>query len=430
MQKVYSSAYPSLKMSTRKEQTLLWPSILFGLFILLPTLSPAVETLFFISFLFFPITIWAFSKAKMPEVISRFAGLLLLIILIGLVNFTGHKVHDVARDIWILLNPALALTVGYILMQNMMDLKRLLRVFIIAATLLALLHLSKVAMHPEILHKSALDIRGAGGYGFYEPGIALALFLAARKMKLKIFGEHVWLSCTAIFLCSASFIVSFSRTLDVVLILIFLSVFGWINFYSRIKVIIFSLVIVAIIGIGFMFPASHGNGVHPEMSEKILNSFQEIKIKEYRDMREVGGHWRGFETAKALETFRNGTLPEYFVGRGMGALVDTHLFTPLGPINRFIPVMHNGYMYLLVKTGILGLCLYLLLFYRLVRVGTILDSSECISMKYCGRLLVGFSLAFLSSTYVMSGMYGGAMLSTTMLLGALLAYVSSPRNRS
>ena len=283
-------------------------------------------------------------------------------------------------------------------------------------------------MHPEMLLNSAIDIRKEAGGGFFEPVLSIALFFAARKMKMQIFGSQVWISYLTFSLCMLSVILSFSRTLEVALILISLSVFGWINFQSRIKVMIVVAVVAAIFGLGMSLPPAHENTAHPGVIDKMLNSFQEMKIKEYRGWAEISKNWRGFESARALVTYSSGSLPEYFVGQGLGSLVDLGFYVPLGDKIRFIPTLHNGYMYLLVKTGIIGLFLYFFLLYRVAQTGTILDRSEHMDLKYCGRLIVGIALAFASSTQVVTGMFNkSATLSMSLLLGALLAYTAADR---
>jgi hypothetical protein len=87
-------------------------------------------------------------------------------------------------------------------------------------------------------------------------------------------------------------------------------------------------------------------------------------------------------------------------------------------------------MYLLVKTGIIGLLFYLVLLYRMAKTGTVLDRSNRADMKYCGRLIVGMSLAFASSSFVIAGMLNKTVtLPMTILLGALLAYTEIAKDR-
>lgn len=62
-----------------------------------------------------------------------------------------------------------------------------------------------------------------------------------------------------------------------------------------------------------------------------------------------------------------------FFGEGLGALVDLGLFESLtrDPRDavRFIPIFHNGYVFVLVKAGLVGIALYLLVLTRLYLMG-------------------------------------------------------------
>lgn len=428
MKNVYRGVPPLHNANIREEPYLLWPSVLFILFVLVPILSVGLETVLFCVFLFFPAMLWVFSKAKMPAEIPRFAGLLLMMMLVGLVSFTGHQAYDVAKDMWYILNPALALTAGYVLMLNLKDMGRLLKAFIIAATLIAIFHLLKIVIHPETLHHNAMDIRSEGGAGFLAPVVSVALFLAAKKMNIRVFGKHGWLSYTAFILCLLSTILSFTRTFEVSLVIMVFVIFGWINFESKNKVIFIATFAALFIGIGMSIPYSNVSNSH-EISDKILHSFQEIKIREYSDLIEINNNWRGFESSRALITYRRGTWPEYIVGQGLGTPIDLGFYMELGQgtngLVRFAPWVHNGYMFLLVKTGIVGVLLYLFLIYRLVRHGTLTSMSSSPDMRYAGRLIVGLALVIVISTWVVGGMFNtSAFLPASLLTGALLAYSS------
>ncbi|HSY27742.1 MAG TPA: hypothetical protein VK832_09590, partial [Burkholderiaceae bacterium] len=123
---VFRGVLPLQQIAARKESQLRWPAFLFGLFVFLAAALPSpVETVLALAFLFFPVTVWASSNQKIPTEIVRLAGPLFLIALVGMLSFTGHKAYDVIKDVWYILNPALALVTGYVLMLNLKELDRL-----------------------------------------------------------------------------------------------------------------------------------------------------------------------------------------------------------------------------------------------------------------------------------------------------------------
>ncbi len=411
----------------QKERVLRWPAVLLFLYILVPIfLYVGIETFLFISFLLFVFIWWVASGQKFPADLYSAIGPLLLILLVGLLQASGHERYDVFKDIWYVSNAALALTAGYVLMRNLRDLGRFFSIFIIAAFFVALLHLVRFALHPELLSFDMEDIRKYAGGGFFEPSLGLTLLLVARLIGLKTFRRNTWFPFLATPVFVVSVALSFSRTQIVSLALMWLAVFGWIHFNNGRKTVLVAISAVFMIAIGFILPEQDFISGHASMLDKFLFSFQEIRVVDYRSMFMINEHWRGYETARALYTYSLGTPLQYLIGGGFGVNVDLGFFMDLGGERiRFAPILHNGYMYLLVKVGIFGLFLYFLLLYRLARVGTLIGRSDRADLKYCGRLLVGISLAFLANTYVVAGMFNkSALLSMSILLGALLAYCS------
>lgn len=437
MKNVYSSELPLRGTCIQDEPQLLWPSVLFVLFILVSILSPGLDTVLFCAFLFFPAMFWMFAKTNMPAAIPKFAGLLFLIVLVGSVYSIEHKAYDVAKDAWNILNAALALIAGYVLMLNLKDIDKLLRAFIIAATLTAIFHLLKIALHPAMMHTgdgSAMDIRAEGGAGYVAPFVAIAVFFAAKKMNIRVFGKHRWLAYVVFVLCLSSTILSFSRTDLISLVIMVCVLIGWISFDKKIKVMSYALIVGTIIVLGILFPASNAESVH-SFTDKLLHSFQEIKVREYSNPLDISHNWRGFETSRALVTYYRGTLPEYIVGQGLGAPIDLGFYMALGRgtngLVRYAPWVHNGYMYILVKTGIVGVLIYLFLIFRLIREGTALSLSASADMKYVGRLIVALALVFVVTTWVVGGMFNkGGFLPVCLLTGALLAYGSVAKSKT
>ena len=103
---------------------------------------------------------------------------------------------------------------------------------------------------------------------------------------------------------------------------------------------------------------------------KFEHSVTEVAISDYEDMSDINLNWRGFESYRAYLTYLDGSLFEKAFGQGFGAMVDLGFDMPLGgdaSISfRYIPVIHNGYMYLLVKYGLIGVLIYLYYIFKLI----------------------------------------------------------------
>lgn len=406
-------------------QDLRWPSVLLFFYILIPKiLFVGLETFFFLLLLFFVFIWWIASREKFPAELGQIIGPLFLILLVGMLGIADHARYDVAKDIWYISNAVLALAAGYVLMRNMQDLRRFFSIFIIASFIVAILHLIRFALDPALLSMNANEIRTFAGEGYFEPGLGLTLILVAKMMGLKVFSKNSWFILLATLFFVASVALSFSRTQIVSLVLIWLAVFGWIHFNNMRKMIIWVVVVAIVVGIGISLP--NQEFADTSMLDKFMFSFQEIKFANYISMREINEHWRGYESYRALETYLLGSPWQYLVGSGFGTNVDLGLLMDLGGEKmRFAPILHNGYMYLLVKTGIIGLLLYLHLLFNIIRKGTSLSFSDNVELKYCGRLIVGLGLSFAVTTFVISGMFNKfTLLSMSILLGGIIAYCS------
>ena len=119
-------------------------------------------------------------------------------------------------------------------------------------------------------------------------------------------------------------------------------------------------------------------------------------------------------------------------GQGFGAQVDIGFFQNLsgqrGNEVRFIPIFHNGYIYLLIKTGIVGVLVYLALLAWLYRVGRRTASGPPDDPKTLqGRALQGCALALLVSTWIVSGAFNKfGLVGLLLMVGHLLAALSAP----
>ncbi|WP_142049605.1 hypothetical protein [Pseudonocardia kunmingensis] len=98
---------------------------------------------------------------------------------------------------------------------------------------------------------------------------------------------------------------------------------------------------------------------------KIENSWSELDSDLVAASRnQVTQNYRAYESSRALAQFRDAGVVEKIIGAGWGSSVylvadtasSTATFT-----RREAPILHNGYLYYLTKSGVLGLSLYVLL---------------------------------------------------------------------
>lgn len=108
------------------------------------------------------------------------------------------------------------------------------------------------------------------------------------------------------------------------------------------------------------------DGLDSQLLFKITNVFDEMFSSEFNSEEEIRTNWRAYEALQGITKYLAGTTGNYLFGYGFGAQTDIGLEMRLGEVDRSdVPVFHNGYVYLLVKLGALGLFLYLFFLYRM-----------------------------------------------------------------
>lgn len=81
---------------------------------------------------------------------------------------------------------------------------------------------------------------------------------------------------------------------------------------------------------------------------------------------DIGVKYRGFESLAAINHIQNGTFTNKMIGFGLNENIDLGQQIDLGGfIMREIPLLHNGFLYIILRTGFVGLFFYLIFFYRI-----------------------------------------------------------------
>jgi hypothetical protein len=129
-------------------------------------------------------------------------------------------------------------------------------------------------------------------------------------------------------------------------------------------------------------------------------------------------HWRGYEAYLVLEGI---DVRNILLGSGFGALLDLRGEFYLGRnLFRFIPIIHNGYVFMLFKTGVIGLSVfflflinsYKLLFWR---------KSDSMVLALLAMSIISF---WIFSTFIVTGIHNqGEFIS--VLFGGFVARLLS-----
>ena len=424
--------YTPTELAAAAPRTVWWPAVSIALLCPFAAVAPVSLVTGMNLYLLLLVGIVWLGGRKSPEAPFLWAMLpFVLLLAVGLVAGVGAPRYLYLKDAWYFTNPATIIALGYLFHRILGDTMRGLRAFVVAGLLVAIPHLLKFAINPQILTEEATQIRTVAGTGYFPAAAALLLLVGwwgAWRDGLRL---PQWLAATAATLCLASVVLSFSRTLAVVVVLGALAALGY--FARREWLRVGGLVLAAAFGLGVLQSTVDTSSVQSKRTflGKLARSMEEMDVQEFRSTAAINDNFRGYETSRALATWRAGTPAQLVFGRGFGAQVDLGIFqnlsgTPGGAV-RFIPILHNGYMFLLVKTGLAGVAAYLAAlagFYlagrRAARGGPGAPVRE-------GRALQACAIVMLVTTWVIAGAFNKfGMFAFLMLMGYLLAAVSGP----
>jgi hypothetical protein len=370
------------------------------------------------------ITLFGVSPFRISRHLLRSIFLPIAIFAIAAAGAFQNTLADALKDAWYLLNPIFILISGYLIAREKRRKDDLLAAFVVASFILSAIYIGRFIYNASWTLGSVENLRRVNGDVYVVSFVTPLIVMLARihRYPLGLLDRYKTFVKITVVLCCISLVLSFSRTFWLSAILsIFLAVKT-----SPVKKAITAVLLVA--GLIFFSLASEqatgprGGGI----SDKIAGSAQELAIRNYDDITDINANWRGYESFMALTTFINGTPANWLFGFGMGKLVDIGFVMYLNEDGiRYIPIFHNGYIYLLIKSGIVGTALYLIFLASLIKRGMKLSRSASPSSAFYAHLLVITSVVLGVTTFVVAGFYSKFLtLPIIFILGVCLSQLA------
>lgn len=353
-----------------------------------------------------------------------------LILATGLASGVGAPRYDYLKDAWYVSNPALVMLSGYVLYKARPDLASGLKAFIVAGLLVGVWQSRGYIMDPGLILLSAVAIRERLGTGLFPPLLALVVFIVLAGSWPERLRMSSLLATGAALLMALSVAGTFSRTALLVAVVAVAARAGGFARQEWLRLGVPGAVAVTMLLLAESLFGRMGGLDLETFLGKLVNGLREIAFTDTMSLREINTNFRGYESTQALKQVLGGTPVQIFFGQGFGALVDLGIFIPLGGFEggmpvavRRIPVLHNGYMYLLVKGGVVALLLYVYVLGYLYWVGRRWATSTTESRRLTGRLLQAVVVSLLVTTYLIGGVFNkhdmfAFMLCTGYLLAA------------
>jgi hypothetical protein len=372
------------------------------------------------------LVVWAASNEKFDPTLFWAIAPVCLIIVIGLIGGHGADRYLYLKDAWYTSNAIVNICAGYVLYRCHPNLANGLRVMVVCGVIGAMSQLSIFIAHPELLQKSAAQIRDEIGYGSSSAILGLAILLAYGRQWRAGLKLPPWFAAACFALCGLGIVASFSRQGLVIAVISFLAAIG--TFAKREWLRVGG---VAVMGIAALIALRSSmdvdvNSFQSSFLGKLARAPEELLIRDYPDKTSIIANWRGYETSQAVHTYSSGTPFELVVGQGFGHSLYLGLFMNLGSSTpgvreriNLAPILHNGFAFLLLKSGPISIALLLSSLGWFYWIGRKHASSAFAERAAPARLLQACALTCLLITWVSMGMLSGGPY--VMALGYLLA---------
>lgn len=343
------------------------------------------------------------------NVINLISYLVILLLIAGFSSiFQKPFLYDFIKDFAYFTKPIIALTAGYLLAKKINDFSSFLRIFIYVVAILSIFHISTILIGVDFSSASVSEIRKVGGISNLSEVLVLTILIGSYKFSFLDAIKNKLLKKVILSIVLVSFLLYFSRTMFVGLIIFLLSIYGYIKITSK------GLKYGLLVSAGFVLFYVYLFNANLQRDKPGLESFlYKMKIAPseiFTPIRTVDpnnhaylwDHWRAYEATLAIDQINTPTT--FLIGKGLGSLVDLKFKVYLGDTEmRYIPMIHNGYVNIFYKTGIIGLLIYLLFLLNIYLFTYSKSSSE--KTITINNFITGFGVYFLFSSLIVTGIY-------------------------
>lgn len=306
-----------------------------------------------------------------------FFKLILPLILICILGFISSAIYTnpielIIKDFIHFLKPLLGLILGYLIFKEITVKEKLIKTIVITGFISAIIHFLIIIFLTDFGTGSIHSLRAYTKDNFLELFALFFLGYYQYFYKIKIFkSRNIYkiIFFTILFSC----IFYFSRTMIVIAIVLFFSVYGYLKLTLKsLKIIIIGIFSISILYVYLYSTKIERNkpGIEAFLFKIKIAPEELLKTKIDRENhKDLWDHWRGYEAKRAIVLMNKNPL-SYILGTGYGSLVNLKFYAPLSNDRKgmkYISVLHNGYLYILYKVGFLGLILYLIFLFKLYK---------------------------------------------------------------
>lgn len=390
--------------------------VLFTICVALPYVNN-YELTFAIWFLVLALTFIKSYSTEILKVIFPFVSITFLAAISML--FFDNSIYNIIRDITYILKPAIGVIVGYQLCKN--SGANSIKIIVNAGLLIASIHLY-IIFYNAVVHR-IVDMHRlrfyAGYFSDYEVYVMIIL-LFHKQFQLDYSRKKLLFFTITI---AISTILYVSRTNFIQIILFYLTLKGFFKINLRsvsVAVILFFFVTISYSIIYHMPLSRNARGVEAllfKIKNAPIEAFKtKIDVEDYQDFND---NFRSFENIKTVKQVSSEGWTAILFGKGLGSAVDIgrEMGTNDGTIVRHEAILHNAYMTVFLKSGLLGVCF---LIYSMIVIG-IRTKSDIPMVQQINLLLLATAIFLIFENWVLLGIFLKTE-SKAVLIGFMICY--------
>ena len=365
------------------------------------SLIPNYELTFAIWFITFLVTINKNYSVTIFKYVAVFSAILLIAFLSSL--FYQPKLFLFIRDITYMIKPIIGLLLGHQIFKNEKTLR--LNYFIYVGLIIAIIHIGTIFIaFLQVKSLNLILLREKGGYFSDYEIYVIIMLIFHKELDITISKKRINYILAVVVLSSMLYA---ARTNMIQFVILFLAMKGYFKLTRKSLTIlftIFSLTAVSYFAIVSYNPKRGGKGLDAFLYKVKIAPEEAFKTKiNKNDWKDFNDNYRSFENIITVQQVSHeGSLAILF-GEGLGSRLNLgrKVHTNDGEFVQFIPYVHNGFMTVFLKSGILGV-LFLIFFLILLFKQPKTNNPKLLYINY---LLIGTSVFLIVSNWVFLGLY-------------------------
>jgi hypothetical protein len=389
---------------------------LFALCVLIPFLN-IYELTFAVWLLTAAITISNRYSLALIKFISCFTIILLIAFIVSF--FHNESTYNFFRDIAYLLKPIIGLLVGYQLYKKCQS--RFFQTVIYTGVLLSTIHLVVILITFIRFHSISVNLlrEYCGYHSDYEVYI-LIILLFHKKLGLNWSKKTIYIF--TIIVATSSFLY-LSRTNFIQLIILYVAMKGYLVLNKKSIKVMSSVMVFVVLGYTAIYqsnPHRSGKGIEAFLYKIKIAPIEPFKTKiDKEDWKDFNDNYRSYENILTVKQVSNEGTSSILFGKGLGATINLgrQIWTNDGEFIQYIPILHNGFATVFLKSGLSGLFFLILFMYLLSKP----IKSNSPAIRNMNFLLMGTAVFLIVSNWVFMGVYL-KLDNKSILIGFILCY--------